>query len=130
MEYYEAVGRRKTATARVRVHPGGDGTITVNERPIEEYFSHGLMFVSHLQEPLQATATDGRFNITVRVRGGGPHGQSGAIRLGIARALVKMDPELRPTLRKGGFLTRDARTAERKKPGLRGARKAPQYTKR
>ena len=130
MEYYEAVGRRKTATARVRVYPGGDGTITVNDRPIEQHFSYGLMFVSHLKEPLQATATEGRFNITVKVRGGGPHGQSGAIRLGIARALVKVDPDLRPVLRKAGFLTRDARTAERKKPGLRGARKAPQYTKR
>jgi small subunit ribosomal protein S9 len=115
MEYYEAVGRRKTATARVRVYPGGVGTITVNDRPIEQHFSYGLMFVSHLKEPLQATATDGRFNITVRVRGGGPTGQAGAIR---------------PTLRKAGFLTRDARIAERKKPGLRGARKAPQYTKR
>jgi small subunit ribosomal protein S9 len=129
MEYYEAVGRRKAATARVRLYPGGDGAIVVNERPLEEYFVRGVDVVQ-LKEPLQATATEHRFNVSVQVEGGGMSGQAGATRLGIARALLKVDPELRPILRKGGFLTRDARVKERKKPGLRRARKAPQYTKR
>jgi small subunit ribosomal protein S9 len=129
MEYYEAVGRRKVATARVRLFSGGDGSIIVNDRPLEEYFSRQKDIV-HLKEPLQATATENRFNVSIKVNGGGMTGQSGAIRLGIARALLKVDPDLRPILRKGGFLTRDARVKERKKPGLKRARKAPQYTKR
>ena len=129
MEYYEAVGRRKTATARVRLFPGGDGNIVVNDKPLEEYFVRGIDVLS-LTEPLKATATENRFNISVKVKGGGMTGQSGATRMGIARALLKVDPELRPILRQGGFLTRDARAKERKKPGLKRARKAPQYTKR
>ncbi len=129
MEYYEAVGRRKTATARVRLFPGGDGSIVINDRPLQEYFVQGMK-VLHLVEPLKVTAMENRFNVSVIVNGGGITGQSGAIRLGIARALLKVDPELRPILRKGGFLTRDARIKERKKPGLKRARKAPQYTKR
>ena len=129
MEYYEAVGRRKMATARVRLFSGGDGSIIVNDRPLEEYFSRQKDIV-HLKEPLQATATENRFNVSIKVNGGGMTGQSGAIRLGIARALLKVDPDLRSILRKGGFLTRDARVKERKKPGLKRARKAPQYTKR
>ncbi len=129
MEYYEAVGRRKTATARVRLFPGGTGTITINERPLEEYFARGGD-VLYLREPLKVTATENRFNISVKVKGGGMSGQTGAVRLGIARALLKVDPDLRSILRKGGFLTRDARAKERKKPGLKRARKAPQYTKR
>lgn len=129
MEYYEAVGRRKTATARVRLFPGGDGNIVVNDKPLEEYFVRGIDVLS-LTEPLKATATENRFNISVKVKGGGMTGQSGATRMGIARALLKADPELRPILRQGGFLTRDARAKERKKPGLKRARKAPQYTKR
>jgi len=129
MEYYEAVGRRKEATARVRLFPGGDGNIVVNERPLEEYCVRDGD-VRYLEEPLKVTATDNRFNISVKVKGGGVSGQAGAIRLGIARALLKVNPELRPILRKGGFLSRDARVKERKKPGLKGARKAPQYTKR
>jgi small subunit ribosomal protein S9 len=128
-EYYEAVGRRKVATARVRLFLGGDGSIVVNERPLEQYFARSADVI-HLTEPLKATATENRFNVSVKVRGGGMSGQAGAIRLGIARALLKVDPELRPILRKGGFLTRDARAKERKKPGLKRARKAPQYTKR
>ena len=83
-----------------------------------------------LKGPLQATGTEHRFNIRVKVNGGGISGQAGAVRLGIARALLKVDPDLRPVLRKGGYLTRDARAKERKKPGLKRARKAPQYTKR
>jgi small subunit ribosomal protein S9 len=129
MEYYEAVGRRKSATARVRLFPGGDGRIVINDKPLAEYFPRGSDVLS-LTEPLKATATENRFNISVKVKGGGMTGQSGATRMGIARALLKVDPELRPILRQGGFLTRDAREKERKKPGLKRARKAPQYTKR
>ena len=129
MEYYEGVGRRKTATARVRLFPGGDGTVVVNERPLDEYFARDAAII-HLVEPFKVTDTENRFNVSVNVKGGGISGQAGAIRLGIARALLKVDPDLRPILRKGGFLTRDSRAKERKKPGLKGARKAPQYTKR
>jgi small subunit ribosomal protein S9 len=129
MEYYEAVGRRKAATARVRIFPGGDGSITINDRPLERYFTREKDIV-HLKESLQATGMENRFNVSVKVKGGGMTGQSGAIQLGIARALLKVDPDLRPILRKGGLLSRDARVKERKKPGLKRARKAPQYTKR
>ena len=129
MEYYEAVGRRKAATARVRLFPGGTGAIIINERPLEEYFVREVDIL-RLREPLKVTATENCFNISVKVKGGGLSGQTGAVRLGIARALLKADPGLRPILRKGGFLTRDARVKERKKPGLKRARKAPQYTKR
>jgi len=129
MEYYEAVGRRKRATARVRLLLGGTGVIIVNDRPFEEYLARETD-VLRLKEPLQVTATENRFDVSVKVKGGGVNGQAGAIRLGIARALLKVDPDLRPILRKGGFLTRDARVKERKKPGLKRARKAPQYTKR
>lgn len=129
MEYYEAVGRRKAATARVRLFPGGDGSIVVNDRPLREYCTRDVDIL-HLIEPLKVTAMENRFNVSVIVKGGGIRGQAGAIRLGIARALLKVDPELRPILRRGGFLTRDARVKERKKPGLKRARKAPQYTKR
>ena len=129
MEYYEAVGRRKAATARVRLFPGGEGTIVVNGRPFDEYFARDVDGLQ-LRGPLKATATEHRFNVSVKVKGGGMNGQAGAIRLGIARALLKVDPDLRPVLRRGGFLTRDARVKERKKPGLKRARKAPQYTKR
>lgn len=127
--YYEGVGRRKSATARVRLFPGGDGTVVVNDMPLGEYFVREWD-VSRLIGPLQATNTQESFIVSVRVNGGGMTGQAGAVRLGIARALLKADPGLRSTLRKGGFLTRDAREKERKKPGLKGARKAPQYTKR
>jgi small subunit ribosomal protein S9 len=129
MEYYEAVGRRKTATARVRLFPDGDGSIVVNEKPADQYFPRGVDILT-LEGPLQATGTEHRFNISVKVTGGGISGQAGAVRLGIARALLEVDPDLRPILRKGGYLTRDARAKERKKPGLKRARKAPQYTKR
>jgi small subunit ribosomal protein S9 len=128
-QYYEGLGRRKTATARVRLFPGGDGTVLVNNQPVDEYFSRDGD-LKHLSEPLVITNNAGRFNVTVLVSGGGVTGQAGAIRLGIARALVKVDPDYRLALRKSGFLTRDARAKERKKPGLKRARKAPQYTKR
>lgn len=126
--YYEAVGRRKTATARVRLY-AGTGRIVVNDRELDEYFPR-LGDRCHLLEPLEATENKDSFNITVLVKGGGPSGQSGAVRHGIARALVVADENLRRPLRRGGFLTRDARMKERKKYGLKRARKAPQYTKR
>jgi len=127
--YYEGIGRRKEATARVRIYPGGNGTIVVNERPVEQYFTREWD-IKNLSEPLVVTNNLGRFNVTVHVKGGGITGQADAIRLGLARALLKFDPENRPILRKLGMLTRDPRAKERKKPGLKRARKAPQYTKR
>ncbi len=129
MEYYEGVGRCKTSTARVRLMPGGTGAIRVNEKPLEAYFTRE-MDLHRLMEPLRATMMENRFDISIKVRGGGVHGQAGAVRLGLARALLRADPDLRSILSKGGFLTRDARVKERKKPGLKRARKAPQYTKR
>ena len=129
MQYYEGVGRRKRATARVRLFPGGDGTIVVNDRPAQDYFRVDAM-QSRLMEPLKAVAMENRFNVSAHVSGGGINGQSDAVVMGIARALLKADPDLRPVLRKGGYLSRDAREKESKKPGLKRARKAPQYTKR
>ena len=126
--YYEGVGRRKTATARVRLYPG-EGNVVVNGKPMEEYFPREGD-VLHLLEPLKVTGTADTFNASVKVQGGGVSGQAGAVRHGIARALLAVDPNLRSVLRKSGFLTRDARMKERKKPGLKRARKAPQYTKR
>jgi small subunit ribosomal protein S9 len=128
-QYYEGVGRRKEATARVRLYPGGDGKFVVNDRPLQEYFVREIDVV-RLMEPLKVAKMDGRFNVSVQVKGGGLSGQSGAVRLGLARALLQVDPELRPLLRQKGLLTCDARVKERKKPGLKRARKAPQYTKR
>ncbi len=127
-QYIEAVGRRKTATARVRLYPG-NGEIVVNEKPLEEYFGRALDRMI-LRQPLALTNTENAYNISVRVRGGGESGQANAVRHGIARALVEADPNMRPVLKAAGFLTRDARAKERKKPGLKRARKAPQYTKR
>jgi small subunit ribosomal protein S9 len=127
--YYEGVGRRKTSTARVRLFPGGTGGIVINDKPLEEYFFRSAD-VTNLLAPLEAVGMRDTFNVTVHVQGGGVSGQAGAVRMGIARALLKADPELRPVLRTGGFLTRDARMKERKKPGLKRARKAPTYTKR
>ena len=129
IEYYEGVGRRKTATARVRLFPGGEGRIVINDRTLDEYFGREVD-IATLQAPLKATGMESRFNVSVKVRGGGITGQSAAIQLGIARALLKADPDLHPVLRKAGLLTRDARAKERKKAGLKRARKAPQYTKR
>lgn len=127
-EYVEAVGRRKTATARVRLYPGS-GEIVVNDKPMDVYFGRALDRMI-LRQPLAMTGTEASFNISVHVNGGGEGGQAGAVRLGIARALCASDGNLRPTLKSAGFLTRDARAKERKKPGLKRARKAPQYTKR
>ena len=133
--YYEGVGRRKAATARVRIYTesprGGPaaGTVVVNGRPGEEYFPR-LGDFQQVFAPLEATGLVGTYFVSVQVRGGGVTGQTDAVRQGLARALLKSDPNLRSALRKGGYLTRDARVKERKKPGLKRARKAPQYTKR
>lgn len=126
-QYYEGVGRRKAATARVRIYPGGDGSVLINDKPGQVYLSR-LGDLENAIAPLQVV--EGGFNITVKVNGGGDTGQSDAIKLGVARALLKLDESLRPRLRRAGFLTRDARVKERKKPGLKRARKAPTYTKR
>ena len=128
-EYYEGVGRRKTSTARVRLHVGGAGSIVVNDKPAEEYFGRQIDLVT-MTTPLKVVGAESRYNVTAKVQGGGITGQAGAIAMGVARALVASDPELKPALRKSGYLTRDARAKERKKPGLKRARKAPQYTKR
>jgi len=127
VEYY-GTGRRKTSTARVHLRQGS-GQVTVNHRPLDEYFSNDVLKMI-IKQPLSLTETADKFDIVVTVDGGGPSGQAGAIRHGIARALVVLDEELRPAMRKGGFLTRDARVKERKKYGLKRARKAKQYTKR
>ncbi|MBA3534513.1 MAG: 30S ribosomal protein S9 [Ardenticatenales bacterium] len=127
--YFYAVGRRKSASAQVRLYPEGTGRIVVNNKPVDRYFSREQDLVT-LANPLRAAGHDGTFDITVMVHGGGVTGQSEAVAHGIARALLVYDETLRPTLRRGGFLTRDARVKERKKPGLKRARKAPQYTKR
>ncbi|HMQ50671.1 MAG TPA: 30S ribosomal protein S9 [Anaerolineae bacterium] len=129
LEFYEGLGRRKEATARVRLHTGGAGKFTVNDKPMEEYFTRG-MDRGQVMKALEVTGTAGRFDVTVKVAGGGVTGQSDAVKLGMARALLKVDPEHRKTLRQYGLLTRDSRAKERKKPGLKRARKAPQYTKR
>jgi small subunit ribosomal protein S9 len=127
-EYIEAIGRRKTATARVRLY-SGTGEIVVNEMPMNDYFTRALDQMI-LRQPLDLTGTAASYNISVHVRGGGEGGQASAVRLGIARALCESDINMRPALKSAGFLTRDSRAKERKKPGLKRARKAPQYTKR
>lgn len=125
---YWGTGRRKTAVARVRLIPG-TGNITINDRTFEDFFPNRTSRLIVLQ-PLELTNTTGRFDVVCRANGGGVTGQAGAVRLGIARALIKANPELRPTLKRAGFLTRDPRMVERKKYGLHKARKAPQYSKR
>ena len=124
-----AVGRRKQAIARVRLIPGS-GTITVNGRTIEDYFPNKL-HQQLINDPFTVLELAGSYDVIARISGGGPSGQAGALRLGIARALNEIDAENnRPTLKKAGFLSRDARVKERKKAGLKKARKAPQYSKR
>jgi small subunit ribosomal protein S9 len=127
--YYQGTGRRKTAVARVRLFPGS-GEFVVNGKQITEYFGVRDMFQKELVRPLELTGNAASFNVLVKVRGGGVAGQVGAVRHGIARALLDLNAELRPTLKKAGLLTRDPRVKERKKPGLKRARKRPQYTKR
>ena len=127
VQYY-GTGRRKKAIARVRLVPG-DGKITINNRDIDEYFGLETLKVI-VRQPLVLTDTLGKFDVIANVHGGGFTGQAGAIRHGISRALLKADNELRPALKKAGFLTRDPRMKERKKYGLKGARRAPQFSKR
>ena len=125
---YLGTGKRKTSVARVILRPG-DGATWVNGKTIEEYFPrlvHRVLATS----PLKTAGLDGQYDLRVRVHGGGPTGQAGAVRHGIARALVEVNPELRVSLKRAGFLTRDARQVERKKAGLHKARKAPQFSKR
>jgi small subunit ribosomal protein S9 len=124
----QATGRRKTSVARVRLRDGS-GQVTLNGRPLESYFPTMAARI-RVMEPLQITETQGRYDVDATLEGGGTTGQVDALRLGIARALIVLDEELRPTLKKAGLLTRDARIVERKKYGLRKARRAPQYTKR
>ena len=128
----QTTGRRKEAVARVRLREStteGPGTITVNGRSLEDYFpsaTHRMVIV----EPLKVTSLDETYDVDVTIHGGGITGQAGALRMGIARSIVELDPEQRGTLKKAGFLTRDAREKEAKKYGLKKARKAPQYSKR
>jgi small subunit ribosomal protein S9 len=127
--YFEGLGRRKEATARVRVS-SGTGKFIVNEKPIDDYFTR-MGDMQSIFAPLDALGeSPSNFDISVVVNGGGVTGQTGAVQLGLARALVKMTPDNASSMRKGGFLTRDPRVKERKKPGLKRARKAPTYTKR
>lgn len=128
VRYYEGIGRRKRATARVRLYPG-DGQIAINDKPLDQYFGR-FQDQQQAVEPLKLTNNEGRYNLMAVVKGGGITGQAQAIRQGLARALQIVDPELRTMLREAGFLTRDSREKERKKVGLKRARKAPQYTKR
>ena len=127
-QFYQGSGRRKTSVARVRLI-AGEGEVVVNGRSLEEHFGNAVS-LSDLMMPFRVTNTEGRFNAMVKVEGGGSQGQAGAIRHGIARALLDADPESRLQLRQAGLLTRDPRMKERKKYGLKRARKAPQYTKR
>jgi small subunit ribosomal protein S9 len=129
LQYYEGIGRRKSSTARVRVM-SGKGLFIVNEKPVEEYFPRlgDMEQINAVWESVQLAGE--AYDVSVKVSGGGISGQTGAVELGLARALVKMNPEMISSLRRGGHLTRDPRVKERKKPGLKRARKAPTYTKR
>ena len=127
--YMYGTGRRKSSVARVRVYPNGSGNITINGRDVEEYF--GLETLKMVvRQPLNATETLGKVDIIATVEGGGVSGQAGALRHGISRALLLVNPDFRPILKKAGFLTRDPRMEERKKYGLKAARRAPQFSKR
>ena len=122
-------GRRKKAIARVRLVPAGSGAIIINDRALEEYFPMGtLQYI--VKQPLNEVGAEGKYDVLVNVAGGGYTGQAGAIKLGIARALLEAEPDSRPALKKAGFLTRDPRAKERKKYGLKKARRAPQFSKR
>ena len=126
--YFYGTGRRKKSVARVRVY-AGSGKITINNRDIDDYFGLGTLKLI-VRQPLALTGTADKFDIVCNVQGGGVTGQAGAIRHGLSRALLQYDENLRPALKKAGFLTRDPRMKERKKYGLKGARRAPQFSKR
>ena len=125
---YQGTGKRKTSVARVTLRPG-DGQTWINGRSLEEYFPRQVLRTT-ATAPFRVAGVEGRFDLRARLHGGGPAGQAGALRHGIARALVEADPDLRGVLKREGFLTRDARVVERKKAGLRKARKRPQFSKR
>ncbi|MCI8602020.1 MAG: 30S ribosomal protein S9 [Oscillospiraceae bacterium] len=126
--YFYGTGRRKSSVARVRIYQGS-GSITINGRSIDDYFGLDTLKLI-VRQPLALTETEGKFDIVCTVAGGGVTGQAGAIRHGLSRALLNYDPDLRPVLKKAGFLTRDPRMKERKKYGLKAARRAPQFSKR
>jgi small subunit ribosomal protein S9 len=128
LNQYYGTGRRKHSVARVYLRPG-TGNIIINKRPIEEYFGRDVL-KTICRQPLMLTETEGKFDVKINVGGGGMSGQAGAIRHGIARALLEYDEELRPALKRAGYLTRDPRMKERHKYGLRKARRAPQFSKR
>ena len=128
-QYFYGTGRRKSAIAKVRIYPDDGTAIIVNDKPMEEYFNW-LPWQSTVREPFATSGTVGRFRVMAKVTGGGVNAQAEAIRHGIARALVVFDPNLKSSLRRAGFITRDARVKESKKYGLKRARRAPQYTKR
>jgi small subunit ribosomal protein S9 len=127
--YHYALGRRKTATARVRLM-SGKGNITVNDQPIEQYFAESKQLLADVQQPFTVLELNGKFDVTARVSGGGHAGQIEAIRLGIAKALVELNEDYKATLKRADLLSRDPRERERKKFGLKGARKQRQFTKR
>ena len=127
--YHYGTGRRKSSVARVHLFPNGTGSITINGRDIDDYFGLETLKVI-VRQPLAATETADKFDVIVNVHGGGYTGQAGAIRHGVARALLTVDNDYRPVLKKAGFLTRDPRMKERKKYGLKAARRAPQFSKR
>ena len=129
-EYYYGMGRRKTSVARVRLFPNGDGSITINGKSAQNYFGERGTTMAVFTSPLRLLELGDTYTMTIRVVGGGISGQAGAIRHALARALLRMNPDFKAALRKAGYLTRDPRMKERKKPGLKRARKAPQYTKR
>jgi len=125
---YYGTGRRKSSVARVYLVPG-TGKVTINKKDMDDYFGYDTLKVI-ARQPMELTSTTDKFDVLVNVKGGGYTGQAGAIRHGIARALCEADADLRPALKKAGFLTRDPRMKERKKPGLKKARRAPQFSKR
>ena len=127
--YFYGTGRRKSSVARVHVYPNGSGSITINNRSLDNYFGLDTLKLI-VRQPLVTTETTDKVDIVATVIGGGVTGQAGAIRHGIARALLSVNEEFRPALKKAGFLTRDPRMKERKKYGLKGARRAPQFSKR
>ena len=128
-KYFYGCGRRKTSVAKVRLYKDGKGNVKINDKDIKEYLTVPNQY-NKVFSPLKATGNAKTFDITVKVTGGGTTGQAEAIRHGIAKALLEFNPELRPTLKKAGFITRDPRMKERKKPGLKRARRAPQFSKR
>ncbi|MDZ4671162.1 MAG: 30S ribosomal protein S9 [Phototrophicales bacterium] len=128
-QYYEGIGRRKSASARVRLYPNGTGNVLINDKDGRDYLPRAGDY-EIMVEPLTLIGQESSYDMTVHVNGGGISGQRDAIKLGVARALLKIDPELRPRMRTATYLTRDSREKERKKPGLKRARKAPTYTKR